>query len=534
MRKIGIFTAYPPYVKLSQEGLGRLMVFIMKGMVENGDKVTILAPSWHRKEIKELLKEQLLEKTIKIRTMRYHAPVLLLIYQLLYYFKHRERKEKKRNFWADVVNFLMSIVYSALSSYSFILFTLQFIVLMIIGIPILIIVGLYAAVRVVLQNKWVRKMLKPLKIVDVSRYIRFIPQKLKGDALALGVLNTVRKYEIRKMVKFVNKSDIEYWYIPNIFWNETLKIKKKRSLVAPDVVYADFPNRYSPLMSFKYTSENIDDLLSKQPKLVCYSNYVAEQHLAHLRDVRRANIQVIPHGAMELSEHLTAGLSAKEIVEAYLRNPYRETPNIEYVRQMRLAECDFLFYSSQYRYHKNVPMLLNVLARLIREEKMSIKLVLTCANYWDLEEMVEKLNLSRDVIFLPRVPEAVLAGLNGLARLHVNPSLFEGAFPFTFTESVSCGTPSVMADIPVSREIVTDEELRKMMFFDPYDEDSMMERIKWALAHRDELLAAQLPLFEKIKQRSWADVAEEYVQSMRYFTLRKMPKRRRRAWKRKR
>ena len=532
MRRIGIFTAYQPHVKLGQEGIGRLLLYIVKGMLENQDQVTIIAPSWHRKEVKLLLKEHLLEKTVKVRSMRNHAPILLLIYDLLYRWKNRPRKIRRWSILQSLQNICTSVVYSALSSYSFVLFAIQMLILLAVVILLLPLFILYCFIKALAGSKIMRKATDALLSGRLKQYVRFVPRNLRSDALTLGILNTMRTYELKKMVKFANQSNIEYWYIPSLFWPETLDIRKKRSLVAPDLVYADFPQLFSQDIVMNWSCRTIDKILQSQPKLVCYSHYVAQRQLADFRDVPPRNITVIPHGVIDLSEHLANGLPANEIIDIYLRNPAWPIPNYDYVKSLHFEQMDYLIYTSQYRYHKNIPGLLNCFARLLRKERLNLKLVLTCSNYDDLMELVEKLNLTREVIFMPHVPEHVLAALNAMARLHVNPSLFEGAFPFTFGEAYSSGTPSVMADIPVSREIVTDEELRKLMFFDPYNEDSMLERIKWALTHRDELLAAQQPLFEKIKQRSWAEVAEEYVQSMRYSALRKMPKRRRRVWKR--
>ncbi len=533
MRKIGIFTAYQPHVKLGQEGIGRLLLYIVKGMLENGDQVTIIAPSWHRKEVKNLLKEHLLEKTVKVRSMRNHAPILLLIYDLLYRWKNRSRKIRRWGILQSLQNICTSVVYSALSSYSFILFTVQMLILLVVLIPLLPLFVIYCIIKALSGSKIMRKAADTLLSGRLKQYVRFVPRNLRSDALTLGILNTMRTYELKKMVRFANKSNIDLWYIPSLFWPETLDIRKKRALVAPDLVYADFPQLFSQDIVMNWSCRTIDKILQSQPKLVCYSHYVARRQLSELRDVPLRNITVIPHGVIDLSEYLGSGLPANEIIDIYLRNPVCAIPNYDYVKSLHFEQMDYLIYTSQYRYHKNITGLLNCFARLLREELMNLKLILTCSNYDDLMELVEKLNLTREVIFMPHVPEHVLAALNAMARLHVNPSLFEGAFPFTFGEAYSAGTPSVMADIPVTREIVTDESLRKIMLFDPCNEDAMVERIKWALAHRKELLDLQKPLFEHLKQRSWAQVAAEYVSAMRNFGNDDKLRHRRKAWKHK-
>ena len=104
-----------------------------------------------------------------------------------------------------------------------------------------------------------------------------------------------------------------------------------------------------------------------------------------------------------------------------------------------------------------------------------------------------------------------LAACYRLADLAVNPSLSEGGCPFTLTEALSVGTPVVMARIAVTEEVVTDPELQGLMLFDPYDWEDMAARIEWALQNRQRLLERQLKLYERLAERSWKTVVNEYV-----------------------
>ena len=116
------------------------------------------------------------------------------------------------------------------------------------------------------------------------------------------------------------------------------------------------------------------------------------------------------------------------------------------------------------------------------------------------------------MLSLNNVPSPVLAALNHLAICAVNPTFFEGGFPFTFSEAYSVGTPSVMGAIPVTLDKVINPKLRKHMLFDPTNIEDMVEKIDWAIHHRDELLMLQKPLYERIHSRTWEMVANEYLQ----------------------
>ncbi len=549
MSHIGVFTAYQPHVILGQEGIGRLLVFIMKGMLNNGHEVTILTPSWHRREVKKLLKEHSLEKRIKIKTVRKHPPVMIMIYDMMLWWRIRKAEGNDTEIEKDededpkekltLLGILRKSTFACLSTYSilmFLLYAVFIIAVYLILLPFLLIIAPFW-----LLKKWYsyeydpdsgRGKAKRYIKEKINTYLSFVPRNLRSDAIALGIMNSARSYEITKMVKYVNKGDIDYWYVPSVFWKEALKIRKKRVIVVPDLVYAEFPQCYYSESVVPMNAKNIEYFLKKKPPVICYSNHVKERHLVQLRDISPKRITVIPHGVVDLSEHLKMGLPPKEIIEVYLRRKGRgNVPNFSFVRNYNFAEGRYIIYSSQYRFHKNIIGLLHVLEILLRREHININLVLTCSNYNELMPELEKMNLTREVIFMPHVPENVLAALNALALLHVNPTLFEGGFPFTFDEAYSVGTPSVMSDIPVTREYV-DDELAKRMLFDPYDYEDFAAKVKWALEHREELLEMQKPLFEKFAQRSWDTVADEYYKAMRCSFRRKLPKRKRKPWKR--
>jgi hypothetical protein len=68
-----------------------------------------------------------------------------------------------------------------------------------------------------------------------------------------------------------------------------------------------------------------------------------------------------------------------------------------------------------------------------------------------------------------------------------------------------------MARIPVTEEMITDPELQAMMLFDPYDRQSMADRIEWALQNRAELLTHQQPFYERMAQRTWRHVVDDHI-----------------------
>lgn len=166
------------------------------------------------------------------------------------------------------------------------------------------------------------------------------------------------------------------------------------------------------------------------------------------------------------------------------------------------------------RPYKNVMTLVQACHRLIMKKYCNIKLVLTMNDHSSIAGYIKDNNMTNNVIFAPNLSNAQLAALYHSARLAVNPTLFEGGFPFTFSEAFSVGTPSVMSKIPVVEEYVSGD-LAERMLFDPYSVDDMVRQIHWGLLHREELYQRQESLYVRLCARSWKDVAIEYAAAVR-------------------
>jgi glycosyltransferase involved in cell wall biosynthesis len=176
-------------------------------------------------------------------------------------------------------------------------------------------------------------------------------------------------------------------------------------------------------------------------------------------------------------------------------------------------QARFIFYASQFRPSKNVITLLRAYDYLLKRRYLGHKLVLTGnpSAAPEIAQFIRDHNLQNDILCLNRLSDRELAACYKLADLAVNPSLSEGGCPFTFTEALSVATPVVMARIGVALEVITEPELREIMFFDPYDWKDIADRIEWALINRGVLLERQLPAYERLSKRTWSNVVDEHI-----------------------
>jgi len=185
-----------------------------------------------------------------------------------------------------------------------------------------------------------------------------------------------------------------------------------------------------------------------------------------------------------------------------------------------LANCPYIFYASQFRPSKNIMNLVKAYEYLLRRRFIHHKLVLTCnlkrEEAAELKKYLQENELQNEVLCLWNVPTKVLAALYKCADLVINPTLYEGGFPFTFGEGMSVGTPSLMSDIPQVRDVLETAGLEEIMF-DPYDWRAMAEKIEWALSNKAELYEKELLLYKKMAERTPAMVADEYLSAFKKF-----------------
>ncbi len=163
----------------------------------------------------------------------------------------------------------------------------------------------------------------------------------------------------------------------------------------------------------------------------------------------------------------------------------------------------FLIVNPTFPY-KNVDYIIKIWRKFNIEEKLIIVGYTTkCIKYRNyLKNLVKKLNLQDKVSFLGRVSDEELIELYNKARGLISASLKEG-FNLTPLEALACGTPVILSDIPVHKEIYGEIGI----FFDLNNEESFIN----ALAQVKKLNNGD---FEKrrtefLRKFSWQKTAEE-------------------------
>lgn len=351
--------------------------------------------------------------------------------------------------------------------------------------------------------------------------------KLKNNSLILHLYQLIHEDEMEAMNTIINhQKDVKAWYCPTAFWPSFNNIHAPRLICVPDVVMKEFAVGFSIMGERFLTSyRNIEKTISEGDYFVTYSEDVKWNTLVKSFHQSDAKITVIPHGANQLSEiiNVSESLDDTSLTKTFCNNLFQtalskavdsgDLYKERIVPENNQNSMAFLFYASQFRPNKNIISLLKAYEYLLKNRFIQLKLVLTGNPHVaaEVSNFINSHQLENDVLCLHGLSTQELAACYRLATLSVNPSFSEGGCPFTFTESLSVGTPVVMARIAVTEEVITCPELQNMMLFDPYNWKEMAEKIEWGLKNRELLIEKQIPLYKQLSQRTWAQVIDEYI-----------------------
>lgn len=373
-----------------------------------------------------------------------------------------------------------------------------------------------------------KKSLKQKFIDRLGGVIR--RQYARASAVARGAMRVVSIHEYVRLAQMASRrTDVDVWYVPHPGYYFANLIKRPKVVAAPDLVFVDFPTSFVG-QGIVEATDKIRKVVAQADLIVSYSDYVRREHVVRHLGREASATRVIPHAPIVLDDRLQSpdgtpeGLrgEARRVASRFVRehlsaSVWTDTIPKSYLADFPFDETPFLFVSSQIRHHKNCTNLISAFETILRRRHRNVKMIITGNLGRDdtgLKKQILERQLELDVLSIPRMPNDVHAAFYALAALTVVPTLFEGGFPFPFSESLSVGTPVVMSSIPVTQETVP-PDLAKIMLFEPYDPNSIAETILWALDHREELLARQRLLFRELKDRTWSDVASEYLEAFR-------------------
>lgn len=518
MKTYGIYVAYPPWTQFEGEGLGRFLAAFVRGAHQSGQaRFVIACPGWTRPGLESLFKKS----GIPDHAVEFLAPqgmpgVIRLA-------SRRRRKDGvqatprtriKRRRWSGLRQSIAEGLGALVTSRN----VAVLVVVSVATLPFLLVGGLLG-----LAGKSLSKVLKkPLR--SLREGLSSAKRGFRRGLEKLSMSRAMYEAELQLVHRLIDgRSDVTAWYCPTAFWPSFNRIRGPRVLCVPDFVVSLAPVAFAHVggEAFRGTIEKIEQTIRGGDHFITYSEHVKHDTLVKRFGMEAGKVTVVPHGANTLDNVLQAAAKGGDVDQVSARLLAKSLTKAEAI-DGRLPVVSghspgpYLFYASQLRPHKNVGTLLKAFRWLLDEGHLSHRLVMTCSPSMSpkIQQLVSQLHLHDDVLFLVRLSEEELAACYHQADLAVNPTLSEGACPFTFTEALSVDTPVVMSRIEVTEEVITDRQLQSAMLFDPYDWRDMARVICQGLERRDELLSLQQEAYRSLARRTWREVSRDTMAAL--------------------
>ena len=177
-------------------------------------------------------------------------------------------------------------------------------------------------------------------------------------------------------------------------------------------------------------------------------------------------------------------------------------------KKYEIGKNPYLLFVSTIQPRKNIPNMIRAFSQFISENKNMKNTLLLIAGKkgWDYEKSLEapqKYGIEKNVKFLGRVPEEDLPVLYSGAKGYINVS-FEEGFGLPLLESMACGIPSVVSNIPAHKEVGD--------YLPIYVDPNNIENIKDGIFEIMTRSFDKKDFIERSKNFSWKNTAEKTLE----------------------
>ena len=524
--KVGIFLGYNPGTVLGKEGLGRYLGNLIKNIQNTGNTIIIACPQWMIGTLNNLFKDFHIEDDSVELIVESRIPIIWEIYDGLT--RKRKSKDKKHLIESIVwgTDLFINGILSITNIVGLLLLGVLCLLVSVILFPFLLFGSvLYGCLLLFRSVKNRSSNIIRTTFSQISRVYAKCGQT--GLNIYMQIYNHFLEKVLKRLVDKVNKvGTADVWYSPAIFWPIFNNIKAPRVINIPDLVTEEFALSWGENKEILYNTKLCEKTIDDGDKFIVYSDYVKENVVIGKFGKAKDSVVTIPHGINDLSKYVTIDSNVagkKDMTDVFtasyckniLQSLAKHTQGInDYINGYDFSDVDYIFYPTQARPHKNLLNLVKAYEYLLRRKYVRVKLFLTC-NLDTLPEVKQYLiehRLQYDIISFYDVSITGLAALYHQAKLVVNPTLYEGGFPFTFGEGLSVGCPSVMSRIPQVCEM-TDRFNLDDILFDPYNVSDIADKIAYGLSNRENLIDREWQMYAWMQDAySQEKIGDYYVQ----------------------
>ncbi len=317
------------------------------------------------------------------------------------------------------------------------------------------------------------------------------------------VLVNARHYSFAEQIKFLrilNNEHLDFIHFPH--FNIPYFYRRPYTVTIHDLTISLFPGKGNKIWKFfqKIAYDIIIKNATVKAKKILTISENTKKDLIEKLNVPEEKIEVIYNG---VSDNFTL-IEDPKIFQKTL-NKYK-------------IKKEFLLYTGVWRYHKNLPRLIEAFGILRQQKNLDIELVITGKpdpDYPETKEKVKELHLENDVIFTGLIEENELIHLYNAANIYVFPSLYEG-FGLPPLEAMKCGTPVVASNTSSIPEICGQGNA---VFFDPYKVEDIADKIEKVYEDAD----LQADLIEKgmirASQFTWQITGQKIYDAIIHATI---------------
>lgn len=353
-------------------------------------------------------------------------------------------------------------------------------------------------------------------------------QLLMGDARITALPEDERRAAVLALWCNVHVP-VAGWFVSFPFFKGSLHLTAPKATLMPDALGYDFPlgfseHDWSAKGSQVRWRKASTEVLAASAWTITFSNHVAQRHVKPLLSVPEAKIKVVPLAPPDLAPLLPflqdrrrSEQSHRQAADLLRRHAVRR--KINYLRDFPFEEVDYAVTATQDRVTKNLGRIAEAVRRLVREQRRNFKFITTArlefgAPWTMMPGIVEAHQFHHDLVSMHDVPREVHAALFHCATVTVHPTFFEGIIgALPFYESLSVGTPVVMARGPHIAELLDAAPGLAPFVFDPYDIDGLAALILYISQNRERVVDQQMPIYAELARYGWDQVATAYAEA---------------------
>lgn len=323
-------------------------------------------------------------------------------------------------------------------------------------------------------------------------------------------------------------SDVQAWIILYPYFSYGLALDRPVSVIFPDSNPTQYPTfggtAWSGAGEHTTWRDRVARTLRGASRVITFSRHVAVSQAQAEYGIPPDKLRVVPHAPPDLLPQLPflserRGNSISRARAGALLRSHARNKNRFFFSDYPFEDTRYIVVSTQDRTTKNLIVVARALQRLIRDDLKDLFVITTApihygANWTLLPQYLTDMGLESHFISLPALPREVHAALYHCAAVTVHPSVFEGGRgPFPFYESVSVGTPCLMATGPHVNELLEDEPTLSPFTFEPDDDVSLAKMIRETVEMREKVIQVQQDAYDRLLSYGWPNVAAAYAEA---------------------